>query len=506
MFNLGQIGAAVTLDDSEFVKTLGGLEKKTSTVLKKVGSIALAYFGLNSLQKFAEDSVRAYIRQENAVDGLNRALRKLGQGSYSKQLQDVASSLQKITTNGDEATLEVMTLGLNMGIAADKMETATKAAMGLAAKYSQKLDMRTAMELIAKAANGNTARLKMFGIQIDESKSKMEKFNELLKQGEDAFPLATAKTFGQHLIQLQNAWADLQEQVGNFIVMLFDLGDTQKGVLNMINEATDWLKENVETLVFEIKYVYSYFEAGVKSAYAIFEPIILYVWRSVKDLVNNVVALGQWAFDNADKIWDALPDLFWAHLKDIYEAWKKTFDMILNLAVNFGKAVWQAIRHGSLDGFNQLWDELQKDFMETMSASMENKVKVLMDAGVTEIPEMQKTAFISDVVDMYKQLPNRLDGVYREMGQKQAGYVDEYYKRLEEKRKKAKDEDAEITANPAEATKNNVAGSFSAAVLAGLFGVGSPEKETAKNTKRMVALQEETNRELKKKKTEKYTS
>ena len=174
MFNLGQIGAAVTLDDSEFVKTLGGLEKKTSTVLKKVGSIALAYFGLNSLQKFAEDSVRAYIRQENAVDGLNRALRKLGQGSYSKQLQDVASSLQKITTNGDEATLEVMTLGLNMGIAADKMETATKAAMGLAAKYSQKLDMRTAMELIAKAANGNTARLKMFGIQIDESKSKME--------------------------------------------------------------------------------------------------------------------------------------------------------------------------------------------------------------------------------------------------------------------------------------------------------------------------------------------
>lgn len=504
-FNLGTIGAAVTLDDSGYVNTLGGLEQKTNAVLKRISTLAMSFFGLNALKKFAEDSVKAYIRQENAVDALERSLNRIGQGSYSKKLQEVAAAFQKITTYGDEATMEVMTLGLNMGITADKMEQATKAAMGLAAKYSGKLDLKTAMELIAKAANGNTSRLKMFGIQIDESKSKVEQLNELIKQGEDAFPLAKASTFGQHLIQIQNAWGDLQEQVGKFIVTLFDLGDAQKGVLGMIYDATDWLQENVETLVYEIKYVYSYFEAGVKSAYAIFEPVLTYIFDSVKDLCTNIVSIGQWAFDNADKIWDNLPKIFWAHLQDIYDSWKKTFEMILNLAVNFGSALWKAIRGGGADGFRKLWEDLQNDFQDALTASFEHKMKVFQDAGMTPFPEMQKTAFVSDVVEKYKHIAEKFDGIHRDMEKKQVGYYNDYFNALQKKREEDNNDDNKNLAfeDPAAAVKNNVAGSFSAAVLAGMLGATAPEKETAKNTKKMVELQEETNRKLAKK--QKYT-
>ena len=499
-FNLGTIGAAITLDDSGYVKTLGSLEEKTNAVLKKVGSIAISLFGFRELAKYAKNAVDAFIVQDNAVNGLTRALQAVGQGGYSKKLQEVASSLQDVTTFGDEATLQVMTLGLNMGLTADKMESATKAAMGLAAKYSQ-LDLNTAMQLIAKAANGNTARLKMFGIQIDETKTKTEQLNELLKKGEDAFPLAKAQTFGQHLIQLQNAWGDLSEQVGEFIVALFDLDNVTKAATKNVNSMIDWMKDNLDALAYEIQYVYRVLEAGIKSAYALVEPVLTYIFRSVKDLVNNVIALAQWGIENSDKIWSVLPDLFWAHLQDVYGSFKKTFEMILDLGVNFAKALWQAIRHGSADGFRELWDELQADFMDAVSAGMEHKVKVLMDAGFTEIPDMQKTAFISDVIDMYKQVPEKIEGYTRDMERKQAQDLENYYKRLQKKRAKDKEGKGGI-ADPAAETKNNVAGSFQASVLSAMLGAGKPEQETAKNTRKMVELQRETNSKLDKK--EKY--
>lgn len=500
-FNLGTIGAAITLDDSGYVNTLGSLEEKTNAVLKRVGSIAVSLFGFRELAKYAKNAVDAFIVQDNAVNGLTRALQAVGQGGYSKKLQEVASSLQDVTTFGDEATLQVMTLGLNMGLTADKMESATKAAMGLAAKYSQ-LDLNTAMQLIAKAANGNTARLKMFGIQIDETKSKTEQLNELLKKGEDAFPLAKAQTFGQHLIQLQNAWGDLSEQVGEFIVTLFDLDNVTKGATENVNSMIDWMKDNLDALAYEIQYVYRVLEAGMKSAYALVEPVLTYIYRSVTDLVNNIIALSQWGIENADKVWEVLPDLFWAHLQDVYASFKKTFEMVLDLGVNFVKALWQTIRHGSADGFRELWAELQADFVDAVSAGMENKVKVLMDAGFTEIPDMQKTAFISDVIDMYKQVPDKIEKYTREMEQKQAQDLNNYYKRLQKKRAKDPDGKGVGITDPAAETKNNVAGSFQASVLSAMLGAGKPEQETAKNTRKMVELQRETNSKLDKK--EKY--
>ena len=496
MFNLGEIGAAVTLDDSDYVMTLNGLEQKTNAIFKKIGGIAAGFLGFRQIAKYAKDAVSAYITQENAVNSLERSLWAIGQGNYSKRLQELAASLQQITTYGDEATLQVMTMGINMGISTEKIEDATKAAMGLAAKYQQ-LDFSTAMQLIAKAANGNTARLKMFGITLDETKTKTEQFNDLLKQGNDAFPLAKAETFGQHLQQIQNAWADLSEQVGKYIIALFDLDETSGGVLGNITKATAWLNENLEAVAYEIKYVFSYFEEGVKSAYALFEPIVLYLYNSVKDLATNIISLGQWAFDNADKIVDALPDLFVATLQDIYGAFKKTFEMIQDLGVNFVKALWDTIRHGSTQGWSNLWDELQSDFADALAANFEHKAGVIQAAGIAELPDMQKTAFIGDVVDMYKNLENRIDGIHEEGAKKRADLDEWIYQQYEKKRNQNNEKgNGKLPEDPVEATKNNVAGSFSAAVLTGMLGAGSAQMETAKNTKRMVEEQKATNEKL----------
>ena len=499
-FNLGTIGAAVTLDDSDYVNTLGGIEQKTSAVLKKIGGIAASFFGLNALRQFAQDSVKAFIVQENAVNGLERALDRIGKAGYSKKLQDVASSLQSLTTYGDEATLQAMALGVNMGLSAEQMEEATKAAMGLAAGYS--LDLTSAMQLVAKAANGNTSRLAMYGIQVDQTKSKQEQFNEVLRLGNEKFDLAKAETYGQRLTQLGNAWGDLKEEVGEFLLALSGFDDWSEELMNTISYITDVIKENCEQWAFEIKYVWTFFEAGLKNIWAPIEPAATFIVQVFSAAFQNIISIGQWSFDNLDKIWENLPEIFIGICKDIWQTLKDFAIMVYDLFANLGTAIWQAIKGGGLSGFRDLWNELSDDWNNLAQNLGSNTAQALADAGVSAFPDLQSANY-GELVDKYAHLSDRFAEIDRERQQKEADLEYNLIERLEKKRTQKQNRDLSKETDPAAAVKNNVAGSFSAAVLAGMLGATAPEKETAKNTKKMVELQEETNRKLAKK--QKYT-
>ena len=495
-FNLGTIGAAVTLDDSGYVNTLGGIEQKTAAVLKKIGGLAAGFFGLNALKQFAQESVNAYIVQENAVNGLERALDRIGKGGYAQKFQALATSMQRITTFGDEATMQAMTLGVNMGIAADKMEDATKAAMGLAAGYN--LDLTTAMQLVAKAANGNTGRLAMYGIQVDQAKSKQEQFNEVLQIGNEKFDLAKAETYGQRLTQLGNAWVDLKEEVGEFLLALSGFDDWSEELLNTISYITDVIKENCEQWAFEIKYVWTFFEAGLKNIWAPIEPAATFIVQVFKAAFSNIIDIGQWAFDNLDKIWENLPEIFIGICKDIWQTLKDFAIMVYDLFANLGSAIWQAIKGGGLSGFRDLWNELADDWNNLARNLGNNTAQALADAGVSAFPELQSADY-GGLIDKYANLSERFAEIDRERQQKEADLEFNLMERLEKKRTQKQNRDIKEENDAASKVKNTVAGSFQAAVLAGMLGAGKPEQETAKNTKKMVELQEETNRKLDKK-------
>ena len=495
-FNLGTIGAAVTLDDSGYVNTLGGLEQKTAAVLKKIGGLVAGFFGLNAIKQFAQESVNAYIVQENAVNGLERALDRIGKAGYAQKFQALATSMQRMTTFGDEATLQAITLGVNMGIAAEKMEDATKAAMGLAAGYN--LDLTTAMQLVAKAANGNTGRLAMYGIQVDQAKSKQEQFNEVLQIGNEKFDLAKAETYGQRLTQLGNAWVDLKEEVGEFLLALSGFDDWSEELVSTISNITDVIKENCEQWAFEIKYVWTFFEAGLKNIWAPLEPAVTFIVQVFKAAFENIVSIGQWAFDNLDKIWDNLPDIFVAIFKDIINYYKNWAMMLIDLGVNLGKALWKAIRHGDASGFSDLWNDLVDDWNKTIGELGDETAKVLHDAGVSAFPDLASPDY-SGLINKYAHLSDRFAEIDRERQQKEADLEYNLKERLDKKRAQKQNREIKDETDPVKAIKNNVAGSFQAAVLSGVLGAGKPEQETAKNTKKMVELQTETNRKLDKK-------
>lgn len=192
--------------------------KKAFSGLKSKLAAGLSVYAAGS---FAKSSLNAYMEQEDAVNKINAALKVNGDYSLnaSKDLQEFASSIQKITTYGDEALLPIMALGSSMGkLSGEELKKATKAAIGLSKAYN--IDLVAAMRLVARAANGDTASLKRYGITIDSTLPAQEKFNELLRIGAKNFSLATEeiKTHRGQIQQLKNDWGDLKEDVGGFLM------------------------------------------------------------------------------------------------------------------------------------------------------------------------------------------------------------------------------------------------------------------------------------------------
>lgn len=484
------IGAKVTLNTKPYDDGIVHIDKTTRAVLGKLSGLAVSMFGLGAIKNFVEDAVKAYIVQEDAVNGLERALKRVGEGSYSKQLQQVARDLQKLTIYGDEATMKVMALGVNMGISAKQMEDATRAAMGLAAGY--KLDLNTAMQLVGKAAVGNTALLGRYGIKLDQTKPKQEQFNELLKKGNDLFQLAGAQTFGQHLKQLQNAWGDLTEQIGAFVISLSGFDESMEGFKNSIVDATDLLRDNVDQWAFEIKYVLSYFEAGLKNVYAMVEPVITYIVKLVTDAVVNIVRIGQWTFDNLDKLIDNFPKIIVALCKDILMLLVNLGETLVDFFKDTATAIWDAIWNQTTDGFGKIIDNLKSNWNKTMLEMGEFTAKVFEESGITPFPEMQSTASMSEVIKKYANISDKFAEIDRERQEREADLEQNLIDRLNKKREQTEN-GTPIDPTDVAGQKNNVVGSFSAAILDGMFGANSPERETAKNTKKLVDLQRDLN-------------
>jgi len=161
-------------------------------------------------------AVKAAMEQEKASAALKAALEK--QGAYTKEIQSdlekYASTLQKQTVYGDEATIQTMAFGLGLGLTTDKLKEATKSAMGLASVYHIPLD--NAMRILALGSQGVFLRLKQMGIAVDETKSETEVFNEILEKGREGFKLtqAEAKTTEGQFRQLMNAVGDFNETIG----------------------------------------------------------------------------------------------------------------------------------------------------------------------------------------------------------------------------------------------------------------------------------------------------
>lgn len=209
----------------------------------RIGAVALASLYGSAVAAGAV-FVRAFMQQEDAVKGLESALRATGQAAagQSEKLQALAGNIQRLTTYGDEALLETMTLALNMGVSADRMEDVTKAAVGLSKAYG--FDLRQSMRMVQMAQEGNVMMMRRMIPELKNAKDNADALrmvNEAATRGwveaQDA-----SKTMSGQLTQLKNRWGDLTEVLGAA------LAPALTRVIEVGGQVVTWAEENASAI------------------------------------------------------------------------------------------------------------------------------------------------------------------------------------------------------------------------------------------------------------------
>jgi len=229
----------------------------TKAVKSYGAEIAAVYLAVRKAYKIVQDLTDAWGVQEIAVIEMNNALKNTGiyTPMLSGELKALASRLQSVTTFGDEMTLSAVGMLQSLGeLDQEMLKRAIPAVQDLAAALF-KGDMTTAASMFAKVVGSSTNALSRYGIEIDMTGTKAEKFEEIMKKVGEKFggrSAELAKSYTGQMKQLGNSWGDLKEAMGH--VMANQMEPAIPLMIEITEKLTEWtnhkiaLKEAYETI------------------------------------------------------------------------------------------------------------------------------------------------------------------------------------------------------------------------------------------------------------------
>jgi hypothetical protein len=192
---------------------------KLGNTLKTAFTAAAVVAGVKKMISMAKEYSELAAEQEAAVTRLNAALEVTGQHSEStsRGMQDFASELQRMSVIGDEVSLGLMQMGINMGLSAEETKTATQQAIALSRAYG--INLNTAMIGVVNTMQGQTSTLTRYIPSLKAASDETERINILNDEAAKAWAVATEEvntaTGAQQ--QLQNAIGDTKEIIGQSI-------------------------------------------------------------------------------------------------------------------------------------------------------------------------------------------------------------------------------------------------------------------------------------------------
>lgn len=194
-------------------KSVGSLAK---SVAQKGVAMAAAYVSYRAITGAIKDAIDAYGKQEQAENLLSASIRMVGGDADSllPKFRDLASAIQKVTTVGDEDSLAIMRQAYSYGITTDKIEEATKGAIGLSKAFG--MDVNMALKAVALAQAGNYDQLARYIPALRTAKDESEKTAIVQRAMADGFNLAKEEAKGSlgQIAQLSNAVGDMKEVFG----------------------------------------------------------------------------------------------------------------------------------------------------------------------------------------------------------------------------------------------------------------------------------------------------
>jgi hypothetical protein len=205
----------VTADTSE-------AESSIEKLAGKVGNLFAGYLSAKALIGAVQAVTHAANESNQAVQAFNLSLAASGKYSNaaSQAFQDYASKLEMTTGIQDDLILKNAALLVSVGrLSGEGLNKATKAALDLAAGLQ--IDVGTAFNVMAKAAEGNVMGLAKYGLEVRKGATDSEKFAAALQFVNNRFgdmSTGNLKTWDGVMNKVSNGFEKFEEAIGKMII------------------------------------------------------------------------------------------------------------------------------------------------------------------------------------------------------------------------------------------------------------------------------------------------
>lgn len=198
-------------------KVLGGIQKN-------IVGIGIAYLGWSAISGAITSIIDKTVFHEKVITDLNAALRRHGfeVDDVGAKIEKFADAMQTMTGISDETIITATQSFIDFGNDAKTSMELVKVSMDLAAGGG--MNLVSAVDLVGKASVGYTGTLSRYGIIIDESIPKTEKFAAALEQINARFggaAQARVDTMAVKMKLLSEVWGDFQEKIGDLVLPAF---------------------------------------------------------------------------------------------------------------------------------------------------------------------------------------------------------------------------------------------------------------------------------------------
>jgi hypothetical protein len=275
--NAGQAAVQTNKLDKSIVNLKGSTKKASSQFqnFNKILKASIIIFIVQAIRKL----IAVTEKQQAAEAQLNAVLKSTKQvaGLTATELKTLASSLQSVTTFGDEAIIGAQALLLTFTkVGKDVFPRATETILNMS--QAMGVDLKTSAIQVGKALNDpimGVSALRRVGVQLSESQEVLVKrFVEtgqqakaqaiILDELETQFggaAEAASQTLGGALKQLTNVMGDLTEETGNKLTpvlvglfkeikeQLLDTDSTLSKVLSVFNALFDAVMKVIGVVV-----------------------------------------------------------------------------------------------------------------------------------------------------------------------------------------------------------------------------------------------------------------
>ena len=259
------------------LKKMGSQSKSTGTSLaslaKKVTGVVAAYAGFRQIIQFGKDCITACDTQVKAEARLEQLMMNVKGTTLGNvdAMKKYASELQGVTTVGDEATIQGASQLATFQLQSSTIKTLLPSLQDLAvSQYGVSVSgdqMQSMANLVGKVMTGNVGALTRYGVTLNDTQKKMLQNGteaqraamlvEVLGQNFGGLAEAMANTPEGKIVQIKNAWGDMQEVIGGklypIVTAFFGyVASVMPIIQNIVVSAIDsasvplvWIKDNI---------------------------------------------------------------------------------------------------------------------------------------------------------------------------------------------------------------------------------------------------------------------